>query len=403
MDNQALGSSAACSLMRFGWMVAETRGRYQLGDDPRLLSGPPVDRKGGVLPLASERSPAEQRIESEVVLIAIAAQQGLDLRGAQELGFDRATLPSADAKATDYMKSLAVRLAAARKAGNQPDVEAAALNGMRELFYRWDTKIQDRLASGPYGQASAYLLGRGLAETYWSLDPEADPDRYNSWHHLLVERFNPIASLLRRCADFLPSLAAETATATLEQWRGVATDLNQRKGKSATDPLDDAEKYTRKEATAALGLQVALWRDLLLSGNSPTALVATDQTWRRARSLGPLIRSFAVEASGLLLGLFFVAGAILFATLAGSGTEKAVGGTIAGVIGAFGLTWSAFLARAKQLGQDLLQQLHAKITADAVIAAATYLPASYSRKRTSIRHSASAASARHLGPVVSYT
>lgn len=393
-------ASDARALMRVGWMMAETHGRYRLGDDARFRVTAGGEHQGAVLPLALERPPAEQRIESEKVLAAMVSEQGLDLP-ITELGFDPAQFPAAGTTAIQLMKWLALELAAVRKRGDTPAAQDV-LAELSKLFYRWDMHIQDSLAAGPYGRASAYQLGRGVAEVYWSLDPDADADRLDSWHHLLVERFNALAALLRRSAALLPELTAETVTATLEQWRGVATEFGSAPQAGIRRQVV-RQNVEREEATRVLGLQAGLWRDLLLSGSKPTALIATDQTWLRARSLGPLIRSFAAEATGLLVGLLLVGTAIVFVTLGAPGIQKALGGTLAAVLGAFGLTWSTFVARAKAVGQGLLTQLHSKITADAVIAAATYLPESYARRNKSVRQSASAQSARHLGPVMTYT
>ena len=76
--SEALNRAAARDVMRLGWMVAEVRGRYRLGDDSRLQASPPLDRTGRALPLANERSAAEQRIEAEVVLGTLANTHEID-------------------------------------------------------------------------------------------------------------------------------------------------------------------------------------------------------------------------------------------------------------------------------------------------------------------------------------
>lgn len=392
--------AAARSLMRLGWMIAETRGRYRLGDESRL-SPLRVDRAGAVLPLAIERSPAELRIESEKGLTQIANEQKLDIAASAELGIDRSLLPSDGATASEYMRALGVALAVARKHGDRGK-EETALEALGGLFYKWDSGIQDKLAAEAYGRSSAYQLGRGLAETYWSLDPAAQSGSYYSWHHLLVQRFNPLAALLRRSAALLPPLTAETLTATLEQWRGVAVQFSPRSKRGRAARALQGTDEERRQASAVLGVQAALWRDLLLSGTPPTALVATDKALFRARNAGPLLRSFAGEAFGLLFGLLLLGAAIVVVTVGAPGVPRTLIGALAGVFGAFGLTSSAVVARAKAVGQGLLTHLRDKIAADAVIEAATYLPADYSKRRRSVRQSASARSDRHLGPMMKY-
>lgn len=195
---------------------------------------------------------------------------------------------------------------------------------------------------------------------YWALDPAATSPNSESWEQLLGdERYNTLAALLRRCSPTLPELTAETITACLEQWKAVAADPAWRSSPTAVP---------------ALRLQAGVWRDLLLTGNAPQTLLATDQALKRARSLRPLIGSFIAEGAGLLVGLGLMGAAVLWATVIGSGTAKAIGGAAFGILGAFGLTSSAVLARARAIGQGLLQQVRAKVTADAIIVTATYLP-----------------------------
>ena len=52
------------------------------------------------------------------------------------------------------------------------------------LFY-FDAQVQDTLSSTSDTQATAYLLGRGLAEAYWALDPAAGDGTVTSWNFLL--------------------------------------------------------------------------------------------------------------------------------------------------------------------------------------------------------------------------
>ena len=389
------GSLDPQDIMRLGWMMAETLGRYRLGDQSqRVRPQVPVDRNGSVLPLSVERSPAEQRIEAEGVLIALAADQHLDC-SLKDLNLGK---PNKDTMASAHMVDVAIELSKARKENHtQVGTRLAELN---ELFYKWDSMIQDELAAGPYGRASAYQLGRGLAETYWALDENASPDAYASWNHLLVVRFNTLATLLRRCAGTLPKLVAETLTATLEQWRGVAERFDNPSAKRPPLSLKTSN-VDRDDAVEVLRQQVGVWRDLLLSDSEPASVLATDQTWARARRLWPLVKSFWPELVALLVGLLLVGGAIAWVSV-GGGVPKILGGTLAAVLGAFGVTTATVLARLKAAEQGLMSELQDKITADAVIAAATYLPDSYTGGRKSIRQAASAGSRRHLGPVVAY-
>lgn len=101
-------------LLRLGWMIAEVRGRYRLGDNERLQADQHIDRHQHALPLAPERSVAEQRIEAEEVLASLATRLSLD-RSALDLGVDRKKLDNDAETAITAMKSLAVLLAGQRK------------------------------------------------------------------------------------------------------------------------------------------------------------------------------------------------------------------------------------------------------------------------------------------------
>ena len=58
----AVSAQKTLDVMRLGWVIAEAVGRYRLGEGVRLRGpGIPVDG-GRALPLANERTPAEQRI-----------------------------------------------------------------------------------------------------------------------------------------------------------------------------------------------------------------------------------------------------------------------------------------------------------------------------------------------------
>ena len=63
--------------------------------------------------------------------------------------------------------------------------EAGLIPKNTELLYGFDAHIQDTLAARAFGTASAYQLGRAVAETYWALDPTAPAADPTSWQFLL--------------------------------------------------------------------------------------------------------------------------------------------------------------------------------------------------------------------------
>src|SRR5579875_2554084 len=75
-------TSEILTAIRLGWGVAEIRGRYRIGDKPERLGLThivPMRRFENALPLMSERSQAEQRIEAERVLQSLAKSLGVDV------------------------------------------------------------------------------------------------------------------------------------------------------------------------------------------------------------------------------------------------------------------------------------------------------------------------------------
>jgi hypothetical protein len=58
---------------------------------------------------------------------------------------------------------------------------------LAELMWQFDAHVQDRLAALSESQAIGYQLGRGLADTYWALNPGQE-DGSASWSFLLGER-----------------------------------------------------------------------------------------------------------------------------------------------------------------------------------------------------------------------
>src|ERR1700737_3766575 len=73
------GSASIQQGLRLGWQVAEVRGRLRLGDDPRLAPTTTEVRTDHALPLAVERTSAEQRIESQRVLEHLSQELQLDV------------------------------------------------------------------------------------------------------------------------------------------------------------------------------------------------------------------------------------------------------------------------------------------------------------------------------------
>lgn len=164
---------------RFGWALAELRGRYRpdVTHVEDNVGGPKVKRTGHALALANERSPAEQRIGLEKALAGWAKALSLDFTDQQHPGFPERLAP--------FAHSL-----------SEHPADKPSWDQLTEGFYLWDTAIQDRLVLKP-AQSAAYQLGRGLAETFWELDPAVtDTSDAQCWTVVLGARRS--ATLERR-------------------------------------------------------------------------------------------------------------------------------------------------------------------------------------------------------------
>ena len=65
-------------------------------------------------------------------------------------------------------------------------------NSLTDLLFHFDAHVQETLSANSDKQAIAYLLGRGVAEALWALDPGATDGTVTSWSFLLGEE---------RCAE----------------------------------------------------------------------------------------------------------------------------------------------------------------------------------------------------------
>ena len=62
--------------LRFGWKIAEYRGRCR-PDAPIIVQGSGSNRSEHALPLPEERTPPEQQIQVEAVVSALASKLGV--------------------------------------------------------------------------------------------------------------------------------------------------------------------------------------------------------------------------------------------------------------------------------------------------------------------------------------
>jgi len=340
-----------------GWAVSELRGRLRPGET--LISIAPLTgrlRDDHALPLGGERNVIEQLIEAEAVVCSLAGQLELDV----DINELTVQAGKSGTLTSERLVELAKALSHARQLQDGPGVEQQrehAWEAIADFLYRWDARIQDKLAGAAFSLASGYQLGRGLGEIAW-LDPtQTAPDVATSWTFVLGNpRVPTLKRLGERLAVYFEPFAARGVSSSLDLWQRAAAD---------------ADTRDRDSTRLALVAQAKRWRDLLLTGLDPKMLLPPDRFLARARQLRSVLKSFWPEL--VAGGGFAVLAALGAASLAGAGGGHAWAALIS-VLGALGFTTSTLLAKAKSEAQDLVGQLRAAFDADLVLAAVTISP-----------------------------
>ena len=336
--------------LRFGWAIAEMRGRLRTGPP---TDAPVVHRLEHALPLEDERTWTEQTIELQAIVGALAQKQSLDV----DFAVGDLSEHRGNDTCSSHLEALSIELARLRNAGNESAV-TFKWGEACEFFYAWDAKIQDALAPRSFSTASAYQLGRGLAETYWALDPATSDDDPRSWSFLLGDtRREQLQSLLKRLADYFPPSTAQSVSASLGAWVAVAADEVVR---------------APRESIAALHDQIRGWHDALLLEQTLVQRVPPQELLKRSREFGPVLRAFVPELALGLIG--FGAAGVAAAFFAVGGVWPAIAPVLA-ILGGLGITGSGALAKAKNDANSLFAQLQQAMDADLATRELTVLPA----------------------------
>lgn len=245
---------------RFGWTIVEFRGRYRLGGRHVALPQEPISRATEhALPLARERSESEQKQETLGVLADLALKLDLDQPVSKldlTTEFARCT---PDQRAVECARDCGNRLEQELKSQPKSDpTETEGWSELIQLLYRWDASIQNTFAARP-SQAAAYQLGRGLAETYWALQPDvSDGSDPRGWTFLFgKDRRTFLKRQLSRLSGYTAALVPVAINQSLDDWCEVANDPKWR-----SDPL----------ALADLHQQTLVWRDLIQGEREPADL-----------------------------------------------------------------------------------------------------------------------------------
>jgi hypothetical protein len=340
-DNQPADADSVRSAFRLGWAIAELRGCYRpdMIDSPLPDPGPAIVRLHHELPLANERPVEEQRRELVVAVKGLSSQLGLDfpLDGSTRGEQLDPLLEAMSARSDDAWESFT------------------------SYLYDWDSQIQRTLVLRP-GQGAGYQLGRGLAETYWALDPEVtDPNDARCWLFLLGPRRRATLNrYVARLVAYLDPLVLPAVSASLGEWGEVAADQRWR---------------SRPDARKRLYLQGLLWRDLIRGERRPQDLdpVPVADLFQEVQLIHKLWSAFWPQLLfGLLGAVVLVVGVI--GLVGGLGIESKSLATALAVLGVFGLTLASAYAKAKANAASVLATARNTIEQERVGRAATLRP-----------------------------
>jgi hypothetical protein len=339
--------------MRFGWAVAELRGRLYFGDvDPgRVLAQ--LKRSDHALPLSEERSSPEQLIEVEGIIKALAERTGLD------------QLPRRDSTTISSRSAAILALADKVPSKTADPSHMSSWRKFCEALYRWDADIQDALATMMFGESTAYQVGRGLAECSWALDPRESAPAAMRWEQVLgTPRCLVLTHLIERLTPAISDLSAQAVKGSLAMWRRVASDSAWR---NVSERLENQDVLI---APLFLRQQVAIWKDLLLEDVDPHVFELPQKPLQKIATILPILQTLAPQlAFGLISAIATGFGAWIVSRQ-GTGPW----GEFVTAAGIFGVTSSGLSSRAKATANNLAQQLRSAVDADEVVSSVTKVP-----------------------------
>jgi len=318
--------------------TAEHRVAGAAGQPPEVVSAAEADRAA-----------AATQVDREQVAAA-GEQQGLyALRGA--IG-DLQGANGGDADAAQGRVDLVTgRLQVIVDAANQPWEDLA------ELLWRFDAHIQDRLSAISETQACGYQLGRGLAETYWALDPDHDAGS-QGWKFLLgQERCNELSRLAGRLGAYMTEYTAPAITGSIEIWRYLASQQAWRgDGQVANDALYD---------------QIRRWYELIVLGQDPTTMIEPGRLISGYRTFRQAVKLFWPQLVTTIIGLGFL---VTLLVLLGVGSSTAWEKTLSGILAATGLSLAGLTGTLKNSAQAMLKRLRQDSYTDLVVIAVQTAP-----------------------------
>lgn len=210
---------------------------------------------------------------------------------------------------------------------------------LAELIWEFDAYVQDGLTAASETQAIAYQLGRGLAESYWALDPDA-LDGTRSWGFLLgSERCSELSRLLGRLSGYLHEYTGPAIAGSVEVWKDVVET--------------PAWLGNRRDAQEALYRQIRRWFELLVLGQDPTTLVRPGAVMKDYRAMLRAVRLFWPQLVGVTVGLAFLVALLILLSI---GNIPPWAKTLSGVLGIGGLSLAGLSVALKNSAQAMLKR-----------------------------------------------
>jgi hypothetical protein len=350
--------------LRLGWYLAELRGRYWWQGPRPEVKELPVDPPHA-LPLRSERSPAESRAQACETVAALAAHLGVDRPyDADDLHPGR-PFPERIGTVLAPLEADGAALLAPRGEGPADEGKRdAAWEHLAALVHEWDAAIQDGFAARADVLCNAYLLGRGLAESFWALGPDhpapgsAQSGRTaaSAWEFLFGEdRRGELSRLVGRVAGHVDPLTPAAIAGSIEAWAEVALD----------------ERWRAQQGRDRLYEQLRRWYELLVLSRDPTTFVAPYAVLRGWRAAA---HAFKALWGQLALAAVSAGAVAALAWLLTTHQGTAALNVVLGLAGSVGLTAATVSAKARSAGQRLLARLRQDAYSDLVAIAITCIP-----------------------------
>lgn len=236
------------------------------------------------------------------------------------------------------------------------DVAHRSWADLAELIWQFDAQAQDRLAAISESQAIGYQLGRGLADTYWALDP-GQPSGSTGWSFLLGERrCDELERLTGRLAAYMGEYTAPAIAGSLEVWKTVAAT-----------PAWLGDPY---QAELALYSQIRRWFELIILGQDPTTLVGPAAVMKNYHTLGRALKLFWPELVATIVGVGFLVTLLFLINVGAAGWAK----TLSAILAAVGFSLAGLTGTLKNSAQALTKRLRQDAYTDLVAQAVLIAP-----------------------------